>query len=48
MGDCSKLGKVTVELLRRGYSEDQVRLVLGENVLRVMAACERVAGELAG
>lgn len=40
--DCSKLPILTEEMLRRGYSEDDIRKVLGENVLRVM---EAVIGE---
>ena len=36
MEDCSKLPALTEELLRRGQSEDTVRKVLGENLLRVM------------
>lgn len=39
--DVSKLPFVTRELLRRGFSPDDVRKVLGENVLRVMEANER-------
>ncbi len=36
MEDCSKLPFITEELLRRGFSEGDVRKVLGENVLRLM------------
>lgn len=36
MEDCSKLPAITEELLRRGFSEGDVRKVLGENVLRLM------------
>ena len=35
--DCTKLPVLTECLLRRGYGEDEVRKILGENVLRVMA-----------
>ena len=35
---------ITAELLRRGWSEIDVRKVLGENVLRVMDAVAEVAG----
>ena len=42
MEDCSKLPRITEELVRRGYSDDDIRQVLGENVLRLM---ERVIGE---
>ena len=41
--DVSKLPNITYELLRRGYSEEDVRKILGENLLRVMAEAERVA-----
>jgi membrane dipeptidase len=34
------------ELMRRGWSDADVAKVAGENVLRVMAACERVAATL--
>ncbi|MBI4311355.1 MAG: membrane dipeptidase [Chloroflexi bacterium] len=35
--DCSKLPAITEGLLRRGFSDGDVRKVLGENVLRLMA-----------
>jgi microsomal dipeptidase-like Zn-dependent dipeptidase len=35
------LPNVTLELLRRGYNADQIEGVLGENLLRVLAAAER-------
>jgi len=41
--DVSELPNLTYELLRRGYSEKDIRKVLGENFLRVFAAAERVA-----
>ena len=40
MIDVSSLPKITERLLREGYSEDQVRGVLGGNLLRVMRAVE--------
>jgi membrane dipeptidase len=43
MEDISKLPNITYELLRRGYSEQDVRKVLGENLLRAFAEAERVA-----
>ena len=43
MEDVSKLPAITYELLRRGYSERDVRKVLGENFLRAFAQAERVA-----
>lgn len=37
---------LTAELLRRGYSEQDVRKILGLNILRVMRAAEGVAARL--
>jgi membrane dipeptidase len=36
---------VTRELVRRGYSEDQIRKIWGGNVLRVFARVEAVAAQ---
>jgi len=46
MEDCSKLPKITEALLRKGYSEDDIRKILGGNTLRVMAAAEQVSRDL--
>jgi len=46
MEDVSMLPKITEALLRKGYSEGDVRKILGENTLRVMAGVERVSREL--
>jgi membrane dipeptidase len=46
MEDCSKLPKITEALLRKGYSEADIRKILGENTLRVMEQAERVSREL--
>jgi membrane dipeptidase len=46
MEDATKLPKITEALLRKGYSEGDVRKILGENTLRVMAEAERVSQEL--
>jgi membrane dipeptidase len=43
MKDVADLPAITYELLRRGYSEADIRKVLGENLLRAMAEAERVA-----
>ena len=44
--DVSKYPALTAELLRRGYSDDDVKKVLGLNVLRVMKAAENVSARL--
>ena len=41
--DVSMLPNITYELLKRGYTERDIRKVLGENLLRVMSEAERVA-----
>ena len=38
--DVSKLAAITVELKRRGWSDENVKKVLGENVLRVLASSQ--------
>jgi membrane dipeptidase len=37
---------LTAELLKRGYSDDDIRKILGLNVLRVMRQTEKVAAQL--
>jgi membrane dipeptidase len=46
MEDVSQLPRIRDELKRRGYSETDVRKILGENFMRVFAEAERVAKEL--
>jgi membrane dipeptidase len=46
MEDCSKLPKITEALLRKGYSESDIRKILGENTLRVMEQAEKVSAEM--
>jgi len=41
--DVSMLPNITYELLKRGYSEKDIRKILGENFLRVFAEVERVS-----
>src|SRR2546425_155133 len=41
--DVSMLPNITYELLKRGYSEKDIRKILGENFLRVFAESERIA-----
>ena len=43
MEDISKLPNITFELLKRGYSERDVRKILGGNFMRAFAQAERVA-----
>ena len=44
--DVSKYPALTAELLRRGYSDGDVKKILGLNVLRVMRKAETVAASL--
>jgi membrane dipeptidase len=44
--DVSMLPNITYELLKRGYSEKDIRKILGENLLRVFAEVERVSRSL--
>ncbi len=41
--DVSMLPNITYELLKRGYSEQDIRKILGENVLRAFGEAEQVA-----
>src|SRR5205085_6225124 len=41
--DVSKYPAITQELLNRGYNAEQIRKVLGENLLRAMRKMEEVA-----
>jgi len=41
--DVSMLPNITYELLKRGYSEQDIKKILGENLLRVFAEVERVS-----
>ena len=43
MKDVSELPNITYELLRRGYSEKDIRKVLGENFIRAFTEAEKVA-----
>lgn len=44
MNGMEDLALVTYEMLRRGYTEQDIRKVLGENFLRAFAKAEQVAG----
>ena len=43
MQDIAQLPNITYELLRRGYTERDIRKVLGENLLRAFAQAEEVS-----
>ena len=44
--DVTGYPRLLAELLRRGYSDDDVRAIAGGNILRVMRGAEAVAREL--
>jgi membrane dipeptidase len=46
MEDASKLPKITAALLAKGYSEQDVKNILGENILRLLEQVEGVGRQL--
>jgi membrane dipeptidase len=46
MQDVTHLPQITDALLKKGYSESEVRKILGENTLRVLSEAERVSHTL--
>ncbi len=46
MEDISKLPAIRAELKRRGYADDDVRKIMGENFMRVFGEVEKIAKEL--
>lgn len=46
--NASESANVTLELLRRGYSEEEIGMIWSGNLLRVMEANEQVAREIQG
>ena len=46
MEDCTHLPQITEALMRKGYSDEDIRKILGGNLLRVMEANERVSREM--
>ena len=46
MDDCTHLPQITEALMRRGYKDDDIRKILGGNLLRVMEQTERVSEEM--
>jgi membrane dipeptidase len=43
LNDDTDLPNVTIELVRRGYTEEQIKKIWGENLLRVWREVEKVA-----
>jgi membrane dipeptidase len=46
MDDVTHLPQITEALLRKGYSPDDIRKILGGNTLRVLAAAEQVSHQM--
>ena len=46
MEDVSKLGSIPEELKRRGYSQADIRKIMGENFMRVFGDAERVSRQM--
>ena len=46
LDDCSRFPYLFAELLRRGYSDEDVLKIAGRNLLRAMRVMEKVAKEL--
>lgn len=42
MEDVSKVPNLVAELLRRGWTDEEVKAALGNNLLRVMSEVEKV------
>lgn len=46
MYDVSEMGNITYELVKRGYSEEDIKKIWSGNFFRVMREAQRIAGEL--
>jgi membrane dipeptidase len=44
--DASETFNVTLELVRRGYSEENIKAIWSGNLLRVLDDVQRIAGEI--
>ena len=44
--DTSKIFNVTIELVRRGYTEDEIGMLCSGNLLRVLDDMQRVISEI--
>ncbi len=40
--DVSQMGNVTLELVKRGYSEENIRKIWGGNIMRVMQKVQQI------
>ena len=43
--DVSEMPNITIELLKRGYTEEQIEKIWGKNLMRVMREAEEYAGK---
>jgi membrane dipeptidase len=41
--DVSEMGNITIELVKRGYSKNEIRKIWGENLMRVMKRTDKIA-----
>jgi len=48
MEDATKLPKITAALLAKGYSEQDVKNILGENILRLLERVDQIGREIRG
>jgi membrane dipeptidase len=48
MDDASQLPKLTAALMQKGYSDEDIRKILGGNILRVMEQVEKTAAGMTG
>jgi membrane dipeptidase len=46
MEDVSKIPKITEALIRKGYSDGDIRKILGGNILRVLQDVDQVSKAL--
>jgi len=46
MQDVTHIPQITDALLKKGYSESDIRKILGENTLRVLSQVEQVSRDL--
>jgi membrane dipeptidase len=46
MQDVTHIPQITEALLKKGYSESDIRKILGENTLRVLSQVEQVSRDL--